>query len=315
LKGKDGATEGIFAMENLIDNLHSRRRMSRGFKFILVSISVFLLLTGCGQESEEVSHSSPERIISMAPSITETLFALGLGERVIAVSNFCNFPEEAQERPLIGGVLNPNWEVIISLSPDLVIAPQSSNLEAGFKKYQIPSLFVRVDTLDDIFFALDKIGQATSKSDEAKIIIQNIKAEMEQTSQQVADFPRPKVLLVIAYQPLTAAGKGTYLDELITLAGGENILSKEEKGYPKVSMEEVVRRAPEIILNATFGSEKLDFWRRFGAIPAVKSGRIHNLESDSVVHPGPRVAEALQMIARLIHPEAFEENHSGGGGS
>ena len=288
--------------------------MTCDLKPILFLILLFLFLAGCGQEGEKPSEPAPGRIISMAPSITETLFALGLGERLVAVSNFCNFPEEAKKKPRIGGMLNPNWEVIISLSPDLVIAPESSNLEAGFKKYKIPSLLVRVNTLEDILLALEKIGQATGKSKKAKEIIENIKAEIEQISRLISVFPRPKVLLVIAYQPLTAAGKGTYLDELISLAGGKNILNEEQKGYPKVSMEEVVRRGPEIIFNATFGGERLDFWQRYGSIPAVKSGRIYNLESDLVVHPGPRVAEALTMLARLTHPEAFEEIDSRGGG-
>jgi len=301
-------------MEDLTDSGGPNSGMTCDLKPILFLILLFLFLAGCGQEGEKPSEPAPGRIISMAPSITETLFALGLGERLVAVSNFCNFPEEAKKKPRIGGMLNPNWEVIISLSPDLVIAPESSNLEAGFKKYKIPSLLVRVNTLEDILLALEKIGQATGKSKKAKEIIENIKAEIEQISRLISVFPRPKVLLVIAYQPLTAAGKGTYLDELISLAGGKNILNEEQKGYPKVSMEEVVRRGPEIIFNATFGGERLDFWQRYGSIPAVKSGRIYNLESDLVVHPGPRVAEALQMLARLIHPEAFEEIDSRGGG-
>jgi len=298
-------------MENLSANSRSNPEMGYESKRILLLILLFFFLAGCGQEGKEGPQPAPRRIISMAPSITETLFALGLDERVVAVSNFCNFPEEAKKKPRIGGMLNPNWEVIISFSPDLVIAPESSNLEAGFEKYKIPYLIVQVNTLEDILLALEKIGQATGRTEEAKEVVGDIKAEIKRISQLVSGFTRPQVFLVIAYQPLTAAGKGTYLDELIQLAGGKNILSEKEKGYPKVSMEEVVRRGPEIILSATFGGETLEFWQRYGSIPAVKSDRIYNLESDLVVHPGPRVAEALEILARFIHPEAFKEKGGG----
>jgi len=301
-------------VKNIIDSLRSHRKTAWKFKSLPALVFLLLLWAGCGQEGEKISQAAPERIISMAPSITETLFALGLGDCVVAVSNFCNFPEEAKKKPRIGGVLNPNWEMIISLSPDLVIAPESAILKDGFEKYKIPYLTVTVNTLEDIFSALKEIGQATGKEREVNELISQMEAEIKQVSELVSDLPRPKTFLVIAYQPLTAAGKDTYLDELITLAGGENILGDKEKDYPKVSMEEVVRRAPEVILSATFGDERLDFWQRYGSIPAVKSGRIHNLENDAVVHPGPRVAEALHILARLIHPEAFEENQSRGGG-
>lgn len=259
----------------------------------------------------------PARIVSMAPSITEVVFALGLGERVVGVSSFCDYPPEALKKSRIGGVVNPNMEAIVALNPDLVIAlPNATheNLFRSLRQLGVRVLTLRNDTLEDLFVTIDRIGEVTSTGAAAQQMSERLRAEFSGVSGKVAAKPRRKVMFIVGVEPLFVAGRGTFIDELITIAGGTNISGDSFSKYPQLGIEEVVARAPDVILYTSLNFELTPeqevkakkLWSAYPSIPAVRNGSIHGLVADYVTLPGPRLVLGVEEMARAIHPEVFE---------
>ena len=259
----------------------------------------------------------PARIVSMAPSSTEVVFARGLGERVVGVSSFCDYPPEALKKPRIGGVVNPNMEAIVALNPDLAIAlPNVSheNLFRSLRQLGIRVLTLRNDTLEDLFVTIDRIGEVTSTGAAAQQMSERLRAKFSGVSGKVAAKPRRKVMFIVGVEPLFVAGRGTFIDELITIAGGTNISGDSVSKYPQLGIEEVVARAPDVILYTSLNFELTPeqevkakkLWSAYPSIPAVRNGSIHGLVADYVTLPGPRLVLGVEEMARAIHPEVFE---------
>ncbi len=258
----------------------------------------------------------PSRIITMAPSITEIVFGLGLGDRVVGVSDFSDYTPEARKKPKIGGVVNPNMEAIVALNPDLVIALPNATHESlyralrqvGIKVVTLPN-----DTLEDMFNTISTIGKETGTEKAADEMSARLRAKFSEISERVGKFPRRKVMFIVGVDPLFVAGKGTFIDELITLAGGINIAGDSVSKYPQLGIEEVVAREPEVILYTSLNFELTPeqeakakkLWSAYPSIPAVRDGRICGLVADDVTLPGPRLARGIEEMARAIHPEAF----------
>lgn len=301
------------------------KMLKRAFH-ILVCL-VLLSALSCGRSQEEapetVSDASngeqyPARIISMAPSITEIVFAMGLGERVAGVSDFCDYPPEAQKKPKIGGVVNPNMEAIVALNPDLVLALPNATHENLFRSLRLLGIKVvtlRNDTLDDLFDTIRRIGEETSRRREAEEMGRRLRAKFSAVGEKVAGKPRRKVMFVVGVDPLFVAGRGTFIDELIAIAGGENIAGDSLSKYPQLGVEEVVSRAPEVILYTSLNfeltpeheAEAERLWSNYPSIPAVREGGIQGLVADYVTLPGPRLVIGVEEIARAIHPGEFEK--------
>ena len=302
------------------------------FKRVLhISLYVALLLTfSCSESGEDAAETGrakagaetgPVRIVSMAPNITEIAFALGLGDRIVGVSDFCDYPAEALKKPRIGGVVNPNMEAIVALNPDLVLTlPNATheNLINSLRMFGIKVVAISNDTLDEMFGTIRRIGEETSRRTEAEEMSADIRAKFSAISEKVADNPRKRVMLIVGIDPLFVAGKGTFIDELIKIAGGENIAGDSLSKYPQMGMEEVVSRAPEVIFYTSlhFGltpeqeAEARRLWDSYPSIPAVKNGEIHGLVADYVTLSGPRLTIGLEEMARAIHPERFEEEQT-----
>ncbi len=248
--------------------------------------------------------------MSLAPAITETLFALGAGPEVVGVAEFSDYPAEARRLPIVGSYLTPNVEAVTGLRPTLVIGLESSSnvrqvraLEAiGF-----PTLMVNADTLDDIRTMIVKVGEQTGHSHQADELVAAIQSHLDSVRARLKDATPRKVLMLVGHQPIVAVGPGTYLDELLKCAGGINIADRAAQAWPRLSIEYIIASAPEVIIDGQMGSDASapgGFWSRFPSIPAVREQRVFGYRDDVMLHPGPRVWMALEELAAEIHPGA-----------
>jgi len=261
----------------------------------------------------------PQRIISMSPSITETLFALGVGDRVVGVTDFCTYPEEACTLPKVGGLLNPSVEVWVQLKPDLIIHQDDSHkLRINAQNLGIQTLAISMTRLQNIFETIKTFGEKLGAEDTARALIQKLQSGIQKQKARLQKIPKKSVLLLLneggdPNGALYAVGKATFLGELLELAGGENILTDPTINYPKISKEYILRYSPEVIIQAGPHSnftaqekkEKLKQWQRFPTLTAVKNETIYFVGADYILIPGPRFLNILDHFARAIHPEAF----------
>ncbi len=297
-------------------------RLTRNIFILAVLASAISCTKQPGENARTAANAAgeaayPARIISMAPSITEIVFALGLGDRVIGVSDFCDYPPEARKKPRVGGLVNPNMEAIVALDPDLVLALPNATHESLFRSLRqlgINVLTIRNDRLEDLFSMIRKIGEETSTQGAAEEMSERLRAGFSDISERVSSEPRQKVMFIVGVDPLFVAGRGTFIDELITLAGGTNIAGDSFSKYPQIGIEEVIARAPDVILYTSFNyeltpeqeAEAKKLWSAYPSIPAVKNGRILGLVADYVTLPGPRLILGAEEMARAIHPGQFE---------
>ncbi len=252
-----------------------------------------------------------QRIVSLAPSITEILFALGLGDRIIGVTKHCNYPAGALTKTSVGSYIDLNIEKILALKPDLVIATADGNEKESVERlavFKIPVLITNPKNLDGVFETVKTIGRITLQVDRAEIMVRSLKRRADQVIQACLPLSRPRVFLQINEHPLITVGKDTFHNHLITLAGGINISGNDAIKYPKYSLEQVIRSKPDVLLitsmeRGALAEKKKERWRQWGQIPAVKQGRIHILDSDLLDRPSPRLVDGLEALARAIHPE------------
>jgi iron complex transport system substrate-binding protein len=262
--------------------------------------------------------SFPERIVSLAPSNTEILFSLGLGERVVGVTSYCNFPPEALVKDKVGGFGNPDIEKIISLCPDLLVADSLSDKKGIVRKLEKKGLSIIVlapETLADAIHTIRMVGTVTGKEKETASLI----GEMETRIRTVTNLAgriepggKPTVLYVAWHDPLWVAGSGIIINDLIEKAGGVNVAG-DHKGWGILGLEEVLARNPSVIIvNSGHGNAKdlplawVKSEPRIGNVDARKSGRVYQIDADLSGRFGPRIVEALEQFSRYLHPKAFE---------
>jgi iron complex transport system substrate-binding protein len=292
------------------------------FFFILFMLILLIPLSSYSAPStftDEVGREAtfsfpPKRIVSLAPNVTEILFNLGLDEEIVGVSIHCNFPERAKKKVQVGSYISLDFERIISLKPDLVIATGAGNtrdMVERLEKLGFPTYVIFPKNFNDILQSIGHLGQVVDREKEAVVIIQGMKKRGQSVIELTQGLPRTKVFLQIGEAPIVTVGKGSFADDLIRLAGGENIAGKEKEMYPRFGMEEILKRAPEVILISSMNpkgdySKVLQEWARWKMIPAVKNGRIHLIDSDLIDRPSPRIIDGLEEIARILHPERFK---------
>jgi len=304
--------------------LSHQGRGGKNFFFILLlfvlfsaSVSHASSLTFKDEVGREVTFSfPPQRIVSLAPNITEILFSLGLDEEIVGVSIHCNFPEKAKKKVRVGSYISLDFEKIASLNPDLIIATGAGNTremvdrlgKLGFQTYVIfPKNF------EDILKSLIHIGQVVNRDREARGIVEGMRRRSQRVIELTQDLPRPKVFVQIGEAPLVTVGKGSFADDLLRLAGGDNIAGKEKEVYPRFGMEEILKRSPEVIVISSMNPKGdyqkiLQEWNRWKTIPAVKNGRIYLIDSDLLDRPSPRIIDGLEELARVLHPERFKKS-------
>ncbi len=258
--------------------------------------------------------SEPHRIISLAPSNTEVLFALGLDDRIVGVTDYCNYPAAALEKDRIGGFSTVSIEKVVALHPDLVIASGGNNQEAvdRIKELKIPVYYADARSLDEIYTTIEKIGYITGTSDKASSIISNLKAREEIVRKEGETVSKkPIVAHVIWYDPIYVSGKGTFQDELIQIAGGVNAFS-DKNGHAIANIEEFISKNPDIIVvnsGSGMGRDTVDMKEYFMTEPrlsrlsAIVSDKIIVVDSDIADRAGPRLWDLLEEIAPKIRGE------------
>lgn len=256
----------------------------------------------------------PKKIVSLAPNITEILFGLGLDKEIVGVSTHCNFPEKAKSKVRVGSYIRLDFEKIASLNPDVIIATGAGNtrdMVDRLEKLGYQTYVVYPRNFRDILQSIAHIGQVVNREEEARVIIEGMRGRCERVVELTKGLPRPKVFIQIGDVPIVTVGKGSFADDLIRLAGGENVAGKEKEVYPRLGMEEILKRSPEVIVISSMSptgnyQKVLQEWTRWKTIPAVKNGRIHLIDSDLLDRPSPRIVDGLEELARVLHPERFK---------
>lgn len=298
-----------------------------GLLLALIALSPLSCGQGTGEATSPADGKPCARIVSLAPNITETLFALGLGDRVAGVTEFCAYPPEARRKPKVGGFLDINYEALAALHPDLVILlPSHGEARKRLAALGIGTLTVRNGVVGEILGSIDTIGKTCGVPGRADSLTRDIRARMAAIRGRTENLAKPRVLIVVDRtagrgKPGTVcvAGPETFYDELVTLAGGENAYRGPKIPYPEVSSEGIIRLNPEVIVDilpalATQGippgAARAD-WMTLEGVRAVRTGRVHVLTEGYAVVPGPRFIQTLEKFAELIHPEA-SGIHAGG---
>ncbi len=263
--------------------------------------------------------TGPSRIVSTSPSITETLFALGLGDRVVGVSTFCRYPEAVKALPKVGTFLKPQAEVIARLQPELVIVHGGPHdVARQLSMLSIRTISVDRGTLPSVYSTIRAIASAADVSDRGDRLVAELQQRLDRVRAAVAARPRRKVLVIVGRRPgtlgdLVAVGRDSYLHDLVRIAGGRNVLGGDGlPEYPTVSMETVIRLAPDVIVDAgDMGdtaeerrrreSATLGLWSGQTMVAAAARHEVHVVMSDAFVVPGPRVVEVAETLAAWIH--------------
>ncbi len=255
--------------------------------------------------------SSPKRIVSMAPSLTEILYYLGLGERVVGVTQFSYFPPEAGQKPKVGSYINLNVEKIISLDPDLAVGTVDGNRPGVVKLLDqagIPVYLVNPRSVRDAIKTVASLGRLCGARKKAEDLSYGLYRRMDRVFQKTVSLRHPVVFLQINIRPIMTVNRNTIHNDVIRLAGGVNLSRDEPMTYPTISVEEIIQRRPEVIIISSmerggrFEAVKRR-WLKWPDIPAAKTGRIYLVESDLLDRPSPRIVKGLEIMGRLIHPE------------
>ena len=297
-----------------------KKRVLAGFLILLSSLIWTLHAHASSQRfKDEVGREvivlfPPKKIVSLAPNITEILFSLGLDQEIVGVSTHCNFPEKAKRKIRVGSYISLDFEKIVSLKPDLIIATGAGNTRDMVERLErlgFPTYVIFPKNVADVIRSIGHLGQLVGREKEGMEIIQEMKKRRERVVELTRGLPRPRVFLQIGEAPIVTVGKNSFADDLIRLAGGANVAGNEKKMYPRFGMEEILKRSPEVILISSMNpmgnyQKALQEWSRWKTIPAVKNGRIHLIDSDLMDRPSPRIIEGLEEIARILHPEQFK---------
>lgn len=293
---------------------------------LLVGFAAWLGLGGlllrpghAGAASDGRPPHVPTRIVSLAPNLTEILFALGLDESIVGVTQDSDYPPAAAQKRVVGTFWQPNIEAAIALKPDLIATlgfeQQQRDVTARLTRMGYNCLSLNISTMDDLFVAISAVGAATDRSPQADEVIADIRARMAAVRTATAGKTPVKVLWVVQREPLRVAGRSTFINGLIESAGGENAIGPTLHAYPPVGGEQVIAAAPEVIIEpdmtggdlARQHADALAYWARFVTVPAVVNGRIYAIDGDPVSRLGPRLGQGVEMIAKCLRPEVFGE--------
>jgi iron complex transport system substrate-binding protein len=293
----------------------------RAFSIILAAA---LLCSSCARQeqkqargpissTDDVGHTvilqrTPHRVISLAPSITETLFALGLDSSIVGVTDYCDYPPTAKLKAKIGGIMNPDIERILALRPDLVLMSGSGNMKSDYDKLTSSAITVFVSyphTLVDIFKSISDAGILTSRSSRADSLLRDLRLRKNTLVSQAATKPKRTVLMLLSLNPIVAIGPGTFLDEIITLANGENITHRATTAYPLLSREEILRRHPDVIIATNdivrSTGDILSMYPEWKTLPAIRNKQVGIVDASIVSRPGPRIVDGLGAVVKAIH--------------
>lgn len=256
----------------------------------------------------------PRRVVALAPSATEIVFAIGRQDRLVGVSRFSDTPEAARALPKVGSYVHLDLERIVALKPDLCLAIRDGNPKAvvdRLEAMQIPVYAVDPRDLESVMETVAAVGDLLNAQENARRLVADMRRRIDAVDRRVAKaVHRPRVFLQIGMTPIVSAGASTFLHELITRAGGVNAAAGAS-AYPRFSREQVIALAPEVLIITSMNREglfqqALAEWRRWPQVPAVANNRVHIVDSNCLDRPSPRLVEGLEQLARIIHPTLFE---------
>ncbi len=256
---------------------------------------------------------APTRVISLAPSITEILYAIGLADQLVGVTPFCDYPPEARLKPKVGYV-RPNLESIVALQPDLILAPgeiMRADILGKLEHLKIPTFILQAKTVEDIFSHVQTLGRMLGRSAVADKTATTLRRRIMELTSRTEGLAKPRLLYVLNIDPLITVGPGSFIHQLIEMAGGTNVASAAQTSYPRLSMEAVIKEDPELNVFPSgeaegIPEEEQQRWRRWKTLSAVKHERFYRISADLLNRPGPRIEQALEALTKIIHPEVFE---------
>ena len=298
--------------------------LGRGTNWFLVALlSAVLVLAACTTPVETPTeyvvddlgrlvaiNATPQRIISLAPSNTDILFALGLADEVVGVTMYCDYPAQALDKEKVGDYYGPDIEKIVALQPDLVLATDFHRFDLipALEQQGFAVFAVAPQTLDDVLESIDRIGEMTGKEAEASQLLYEMTSKIEAVEEQTRELEqKPGVFYMTWHDPMWTIGRDTWIDDLINIAGGVNIFSENFEGGAMVQIEWVVLHNPEIVITSEWSYDWALNATELASTSASQTGRIHTLDDDLAQRPGPRLVQGLDWFAHLVHPEIFGE--------
>jgi iron complex transport system substrate-binding protein len=291
--------------------------------FLVLLLSVVLVLAACTTPVETPTeyvvddlgrmvaiNGTPQRIVSLAPSNTEILFALGLGDEIVAVTMYCDYPAQALDKEKVGDYYGPDIEKIVALQPDLVLATDFHRFDLipALEQQGFAVFAVAPQTLNDVLESIERIGEITGKEAEALQLVNEMTSKIEAVEEQArAVEQKPSVLYMTWHDPMWTVGRDTWIDDLINIAGGVNIFSQNFEGGAMIQIEWVILQNPEVIITSEWSYDWALNATELASTSASQTGRIHTFDDDLAQRPGPRLVQGLDWFAYLIHPDIFEE--------
>ncbi|MEI9978947.1 MAG: cobalamin-binding protein [Edaphobacter sp.] len=249
----------------------------------------------------------PHRVICLMPSVTDTVYALGAGDDVVAISNFTKYPAAALSKPSVGDLINPSIETILSLHPDLVIGVQPKGpmqVTSQLERAGIPLFLVSPHGIDGIFHSIETIGQALNRSPQADALIYSLQQRVDAVKARTKDLPTPKVFMPVWYDPILTIGKHAFITEIIEAAGGHSVTDDIDNEWPQISLEIVLSRAPDALILVRGGKitiQVLESRPGWSSVAAVKQHRVYYVD-DRINYPSPVAIDALEDLAQQFHP-------------
>jgi len=280
------------------------------FAFVVTLVVVLASLVSCAKPRAK-SGSGGARIVSLSPSTTEALFVLGAGERLVGRSRYCDWPAEVAKLPQVGGYVDPSYEAILALRPDLVVGargPAGSAISERLEGRGIVTFFPKTESLDEIDRMILGIGERTGRTAEARAYVDGMHAKTASVEAASAKLPHVRVLLVFGLEPLVVAGPSSFPDEMLRRVHAVNVVT-EGGAYPALGIERVLALDPDVVINAAMGEERSAERMGkdspgFGRVRAIREGRLVSIPDESILRPGPRIAEGLERLAKAVHGEA-----------
>ena len=296
----------------------------RGTNWFLVALlSAALVLAACTTPVETPTeyvvddlgrlvtvNGTPQRIISLAPSNTEILFALGLRDEVVGVTMYCDYPPEALDKEKVGDYYGPDIEKIVALQPDLVLATDFHRFDLipALEQQGFTVFAVAPQTLDDVLESIERIGEITGREAEALQLVNEMTSKIEAVEEQTRELgQKPSVLYMTWHDPMWTVGRNTWIDDLINIAGGVNIFSDNFEGGAMVQIEWVILQNPEVIITSEWSYDWALEATELASTNASQTGRIFAFDDDLAQRPGPRLVQGLDWFAYLFHPKIFEQ--------
>jgi len=287
---------------------------------LIISLILFSLLFPLFPTSPSKSGKYPERIISLSPNITEIIYGIGAWEKVVGVTLYSDFPPEAEGVPKVGGWVNPNFEEIVKLNPDLVLLMKDQDGIFGDKIRKLGYKTRTIDSntsINDIQNSIWEIGRMLGKQDEAHRLSEEIKNSLNEIRLETENTPDKKVLLVVGRNPgrledIYVIGKNNYINELISLAGGTNVVESDRLAL-KITIEAILSYSPDVIIEVNHQKNKdtddiVKIWNGLKETQAVKNQEVHVIFSNELLRPSQRIIEGARILSRILHPELSFKN-------